>query len=138
MKCLAALRSESTATQDALAAANLLIGSPAVNAQVVGLTAAIGLGSDAAVAALSSSLGVVGSSPKLYLATGALATFRRKIRLTSGLDSNVGIGVRLPRMTAICGCGKDSVEGGVWRSRVGNAGIPKRKEDMGITGGISG
>jgi hypothetical protein len=73
MKCLAALQSESTTPQDALAAANLLIGSPAVNAQVVGLTAAIGLGSDDAVAALSNLLGAIGSSPKLYLVTDALA-----------------------------------------------------------------
>jgi hypothetical protein len=73
MKCLAALQSESTVPQDALAAANLLIGSPAVNAQVVGLSAAIGLGSDNAVAALSALLGAVGSSPKLYLVTSALA-----------------------------------------------------------------
>ncbi len=73
MKCLAALQSESTSPQDALAAADLLIGSPAVNAQVIGLTAAIGLSSDSAVAALSGLLGGVGSSPKLYLVTNALA-----------------------------------------------------------------
>lgn len=73
MKCLAALEPGPTSPQDALAAADLLIGSPAVNSEVVGLTAAIGMGSDDAVAALSSLLGAVGSSPRLYLVTGALA-----------------------------------------------------------------
>jgi hypothetical protein len=73
MKCIDSLQSVSTVPQDALAAANLLIGSPAINAQVVGLAAAIGLGSDDAVAALSRLLGAVGSNPKLYLITNALA-----------------------------------------------------------------
>jgi hypothetical protein len=73
MKCLASLQSQSTAPQDSLTAANSLIGSLAVADQILGLTAAIGLGSDSAVTALSASLNVVGMSPKFYLITDALA-----------------------------------------------------------------
>ncbi|HCC56536.1 MAG TPA: hypothetical protein DEQ47_04615, partial [Solibacterales bacterium] len=74
MKCLTSLQSQSTSPEASLAAANSLIGSPAVASQIIGLAAAIGLGSDSAVAALSTSLHVVSKNPKFYLITGALAT----------------------------------------------------------------
>lgn len=72
MRCLDGLQSGST-REDALAAADSLIHSVVVSSQVVGLTAAISLGSDDAVAALSASLKEIGSSPKFYLVTGALS-----------------------------------------------------------------
>ena len=74
MKCLASLQNQPAALPDSLAAAGSLIGSLAVADQVIGLTAAIAQGSDSAVAALSTPLDMVGSSPKFYLVTGALAT----------------------------------------------------------------
>jgi hypothetical protein len=75
MKCLTSLQSKSTASEAeaSLSAANSLIGSPTVASQIMGLAAAIGLGSDDAVAALSTSLDVVGSNPKFYLIRDALA-----------------------------------------------------------------
>jgi hypothetical protein len=73
MKCLSSLQSHSTNPQDALAVANSLIGSVRSADRTVGLTAAIGLSSDNAVAALSSLLPAIGSNPKFYLITNSLA-----------------------------------------------------------------
>jgi hypothetical protein len=73
MKCLAGLQSPPSDVQNSLAAASSLMGSLTVSDQVIGITGAITLSSDNAVSALSSVLNAVGSSPKFYLVTDALA-----------------------------------------------------------------
>jgi len=73
MRCVESLQSPSTIPQDALSAANSLMGSLVVADQVIGFAAAIGLGSDDALTSLSASVEVLASSPKFYIITDALS-----------------------------------------------------------------